>query len=775
MVDPARDRLAGLLAGITASGAFSAARTAPARDLHLEVRGIGPIGLPVTQAQARELCLISRPARYGRGEQTLVDRSIRDTWEVPKRRVIIDKRRFDDTMRPVLDRLGRELGLPSGRALRAEFHSMLVYAPGQFFVPHQDSEKTDDMVASLVVGLPSNFTGGALTVRHHGETATYRGSKKALSFVAFYGDCRHEVKPVNSGYRVVLTYNLLLDARRRSSPEAPDAELIASLVRCLEEHFGPDAAPDRLVYLLNHEYTPRGLGWSRLKGADVQQVNLLRAAAEAAGCDAVLALADVHETWSAFEPDRRSWHRQARYGWTIDDEDDLGENGGDGYELDGLIESEITLEQWVDPSGDRLSDLGLPVGDREVCASSGSDALDPYQSEYEGYMGNWGNTLDRWYHRGAVVVWPRSRAFAVRAEASPSWALDSIVTHVRKGDVSAAQESAAMLSPFWERATRAMEASGFFVKTLRVARLVDDPALATMLLGPFRTEMLTPGNAKALGALLAGYGEAWAKDLVAGWSARRRFHYSKGRSPRDWIVMLPELCVALQESGDGGTVAARLLVRDAWKWLATTIGQGLDQPARSRREESLSQMVRPVAALLEAAALVGAVEVRDEAVELLCGEDEDIARCAIGILRATPTHQWPPTGLDTVASHLAVALEGRMNRPARADGDWSVELQKGCGCELCGTLRMFLQDRCKTTLEWPLAQERRSHVHRRLDDAELPVTHQTRRQGRPYTLVLTKTEAVFEQDRQRRRRDDADLAWLKQCQTVSYTASIGGS
>jgi hypothetical protein len=44
--------------------------------------------------------------------------------------------------------------------------------------------------------------------------------------------------------------------------------------------------------------------------------------------------------------------------------------------------------------------------------------------------------------------------------------------------------------------------------------------------------------------------------------------------------------------------------------------------------------------------------------------------------------------------------------------------------------------------------------------AELPVTHQTRRSGRPYTLVLTKTEALFERERQARRRDEDDLAWL---------------
>src|SRR6266702_1464222 len=87
----------------------------------------------------------------------------------------------------------------------AVLHAMLVYGKGQFFLPHQDSEKDDAMVGTLLVSLPSAHTGGELVVEHGGESVTYRTSKEELSFVAFYADCRHEVKPVKSGYRVTLT------------------------------------------------------------------------------------------------------------------------------------------------------------------------------------------------------------------------------------------------------------------------------------------------------------------------------------------------------------------------------------------------------------------------------------------------------------------------------------------------------------------------------------------------------------------------------------------
>jgi hypothetical protein len=33
----------------------------------------------------------------------------------------------------------------------------------KFFAPHQDPEKTDDMIGTLVVSLPSRFTGGTMS------------------------------------------------------------------------------------------------------------------------------------------------------------------------------------------------------------------------------------------------------------------------------------------------------------------------------------------------------------------------------------------------------------------------------------------------------------------------------------------------------------------------------------------------------------------------------------------------------------------------------------
>ena len=251
------------------------------------------------------------------------------------------------------------------------------------------------------------------------------------------------------------------------------------MARCLDEHFttwvtspysrAETDPPSRPVYLLDHEYTARGLSWSRLKGTDASRASLLRAAADKSGCETALALADIQETWSAYESEPGYGHRD----WDdhFDDEEYRDDEGdSDEHELQELIDSSVRLTRWIGPAGTWSEDISLAVSDAEVCATTRSADLQPYASEYEGYMGNYGNTMDRWYRRAALVVWPRGRGFANRAEASPAWALDELGARVRAGDLAGARAAAATLAPFWDAAAHAQGQAGFFGKALQTAR-----------------------------------------------------------------------------------------------------------------------------------------------------------------------------------------------------------------------------------------------------------------------------------------------------------------
>jgi predicted 2-oxoglutarate/Fe(II)-dependent dioxygenase YbiX/8-oxo-dGTP pyrophosphatase MutT (NUDIX family) len=408
----ARDQLAGQLAGQDEQSASLQLGAKAPDELTVKVEGVGTLALPLTAASVRKLRSLAAPAQFGRGEETLVDPSVRDTAQVPTGLVRAEWPSFKKDLAVVRE----ELGLPVGSHLRAELHSLLVYSKGQFFLPHQDSEKHDGMVATLVVTLPSKHTGGELVVHHLGELTTYRGFADRVAMVAFYSDCKHEVLPVRSGRRVTLTYNLILEGSRAEA--GPGRADLADLIGALRDHFTlpsqrrysyrPEKPPRRLVLMLRHEYSQRGLSWDHLKGADANEAAALREAAIAAGYDVALALTGIKETWDAFDVDDR-WGPGSRGGDTVVDHD------GDDYVLNDLLVSEIELT-WLD--GEVVS---LPVDEAEVCAVVATIEIPPDDSDYEGYMGNYGNTLDRWYSRAAVVLPGPTRIGWTRVSGTRSW------------------------------------------------------------------------------------------------------------------------------------------------------------------------------------------------------------------------------------------------------------------------------------------------------------------------------------------------------------------
>ena len=167
--------------------------------------------------------------------------------------------------------------------------------------------------------------------------------------------------------------------------------------------------------------------------------------------------------------------------------------------------------------------------------------------------------------------------------------------------------------------------------------------------------------------------------------------------------------------------------------------------------------------MLLSASVVAATDIRDEVLRFLCQEDDDLLPCLMTVLRtarALSPAQRDDTGLDALARHCARRIQARLAVPPRREDDWSIEPRGGCGCQVCDVLGGFLMDPDRWTFEWPLAKEGRRHVHGIIDGTELAVRHQTRRTGRPYTLVLTKAAELLEGERRARHRDQVDLAWL---------------
>ena len=102
-------------------------------------------------------------------------------------------------------------------------YKLNIYARGGFFKVHVDTPRLEKMFGSLVVCLPTQFTGGELIVRHDKQEIKYDWSSTAsdtsntLQWAAFFSDVEHEVLPVSEGYRVTLTYNLSYQSKASDS------------------------------------------------------------------------------------------------------------------------------------------------------------------------------------------------------------------------------------------------------------------------------------------------------------------------------------------------------------------------------------------------------------------------------------------------------------------------------------------------------------------------------------------------------------------------------
>ena len=740
------EELARLLGGTSAAPARAAQLPPLTREPTVSVQGYGDLRLPMTRPQVRMLLEAGEPAPFGQGERTLVDTAVRHTWHFPNAHVDVD---WHGQLDAVLEHARSALTLPVHARLRAEFHSLLVYEVGQFFAPHQDSEKDDAMVATLVVVLPCPFQGGELVVHGDDGELAFPGSRTETSMVVFYADALHEVRPVRTGHRVSLTYNLMLEGSTSPAGVAHDevADAVTLLTRyfttAIPDRYGrPATVPTRLAYLLDHAYTPRALaqGTGRLKGVDAQRAAILTEAARRADCDVVPALADVHET--------RNDEPYGRYG------------SGD----DWLVTDDTTITHWLTPRG-AVQEVSLGVDADELAASTPTRSLRAYHVEREGYMGNYGNTVDRWYHRGALLVWPTRLGFANRARVSPEGALREAMLRLVGPDVDreeareAARES--VLRDLWglmetwptlvgHRAlARGTDGGVVAMMALELGRFLGDDDLTDRLADPFALEALTPISAESVVALAAERGTDWAVDVVGRWIARDR-EWAPLPHRGDWVVTLPKVVAELSAE----PALVRAVLEPAQRWVLARLRDAAEGPRTSRTRTGLVRQAKPLAALLRAiAAAPDAAGVRagGEAASML---DDVLTECsrpealdaAVAVVKAS--RKWRDAEREAARIpwlHEAVTrhLKERLEAPPRSSDDWSITPPPGCGCELCATLAGFLSDPSAKRLEWPIKKDHRQHVHQRIDAAELPVTHVTVRVGSPFTLVLTKTADVF--------------------------------
>jgi predicted 2-oxoglutarate/Fe(II)-dependent dioxygenase YbiX len=723
--------------------------------------------LPLLPIQAEQLVAAAERAPYGRGRDTIVDTQVRRTWQIGAERVRISGKHWERSLQAILARVADGLGV--AEPIAAELYKLLVYDEGSFFVSHRDTEKARGMFATLVIVLPSTSTGGEFVVRHKGREARLDlrcDDPSETAFAAFYADCLHEVLPVISGCRLALVYNLLRKGKGRvpqpPSYEAEQARVVtllrswaASPVTQMDENAEvddietDDRVPEKLIYPLEHAYTPAELSFGALKGVDAAVAGVLAAAAPPAGCELHLTLLSIAESGSA---EYTGGGGRYRGRWS---EPEL--------EAAEVFDRDAMLSEWRRPDG-MPSTLGsLPFDDGEVSPPDAFDDMEPDEEEFQEATGNEGASFERTYRRAALVLWPRERFFSVLARGGMAITVPYLEDIGRRWSASGEDRQ----SPLWHQAH---DLAGQIVSIW--------PTRA----GYERDEK--PSHAARMLAVLNRLGDT---ELIAALLARIASGGTHGKDDNEAVVAALGLfpseqraalleCLIVGTAGKSSGACADLLSRAVGRSLAarelvgpaTALVDALPgDPARAPKIEPWQERTRlhpdlVVDLLTALAPFEKALAQRAVDHILAWPKAYGFDSMLVPALRKLMASAAAKGSLAVERLRLACVehLRARAAEPLQPPSDWRRPSAVGCKCERCAELSRFLADPGQKTWVLKAAQIHRQHVEATIREARCDLDTTTERRGSPHGLVCTKNQKSYERRAKQRTEDLANLERL---------------
>ena len=266
-----------------ADGCFATSGSLPdATNPGLFLKGVGKIGLPLSERDAKSIISTSRAAPHN---------SKRKTCEVEANQIDIRNPRWSKVVQYAVSKSVEQLGVLGGESsVRADLHKMVIYEGSGPPSTGHDRDSVSGIFGTLVIVLPSEHEGGGVVVRIGNQERNLSITEPrefSYSYMAWYADADHSVGPVSSGYRLVLSYNLIhhtgnIAAARPSSVlndsrAAIDGALNAWKTRLDDD----DDTIDILVHLFECEYPSGKFGLQTLEGSDqVQSLRLNEACRE---------------------------------------------------------------------------------------------------------------------------------------------------------------------------------------------------------------------------------------------------------------------------------------------------------------------------------------------------------------------------------------------------------------------------------------------------------------------------------------------------------------
>ncbi|EGC38854.1 hypothetical protein DICPUDRAFT_75596 [Dictyostelium purpureum] len=191
-------------------------------------------------------------------------------WELPLDKVGFESKPWSAILESIINNCKERMGIEEEK-ISTKLDKFMVFNKGGSLshtkVSSQENKKTN-IIGTLILVLPSFHQGGELIVKCGDDEAmidleNYEPSN--IYYTAFLNDCEYEIKPIESGVRLCLVYNLIKDSGKRLPSSSPSSiipakknkiELIPitqqdNLYVQLQNFFKIN---NKFVYILNQSY-----------------------------------------------------------------------------------------------------------------------------------------------------------------------------------------------------------------------------------------------------------------------------------------------------------------------------------------------------------------------------------------------------------------------------------------------------------------------------------------------------------------------------------------
>jgi hypothetical protein len=211
-----------------------------------------------------------------------------------------------------------------------------------------------------------------------------------------YGDIKHEIALVTSGYRLVLTYNLI---NAHSNPAKTPVEFdtkkneLENALTFWKDNYTKNASdcPKLLVYILEHLYTTFSLSYSRLKGGDALKGQCLAELCGKHGFEFFLAELEfeVEGTCADEDNDEGAW--KDMYWRSVHNEEP------ETHWISEIQNERLSLGHIVDLEGAKLLNT-VPLNKSQIVQEDPFSG-DPDDEDFSGPTGNCGVSATHYYRR----------------------------------------------------------------------------------------------------------------------------------------------------------------------------------------------------------------------------------------------------------------------------------------------------------------------------------------------------------------------------------------